>query len=73
MKNVVFVLVVVASELLASLCYGYKRMKDKKDWKELKDEFDEKMSSRRLYEKEEWELESVIEELREISKRNGWS
>ena len=73
MKNVVFVLGVVASDLLAALDVEYRREKNRREWKEIVEECDEKYSSKRLYEMEESELELIIEELRITSRNNGWS
>ena len=63
-KNVVFVLSVVASDLLAALCFDYKLEKNKREWRELREEFDEKLSSKRLWEIENWKYESELKVLR---------
>ena len=72
-KNVVFVLGVVASDLLADLWFEYRKEKYFKEWIDLRRNYDERVSSKVLTWREECELESLIEDLRFISKENGWS
>ncbi len=72
-KNIVFVLGVLASDLLADLWFEYRKERNRKEWKELRDNFDEKCNSRDLRFRGECELESLIEDLWFVSKENGWS